>query len=728
MNFFTELKRRHVMRVASVYAVTGWLIIQLAQSLEEALKLPEWFDATATTLVLIGFPIAMILAWAFELTPAGLRLSRPADTEEERSSFGLLDILVLVGLLMLTGLLAFQLLGLRSESVDAPKVADAASPAADVAQAASIAVLPFADLSDTGDQAYFTDGLSEELLNVFAQIDGLQVASRTSAFSFKGQAKDVTEIALLLGVAHVLEGSVRKAGRKLRITAQLIRGSDGFHLWSQTYDRTLDDVFAIQDDISNQILSELRGRLPGLEATVTIPRVAVEAFDLYLRGREASATYSLSGLDTAAELYRRAIAIDPDYADAYASLASVELLNSSGPGAYGMRPAAEAVAIARPLLDKALALAPESPLVWRHIGTLHFFANEYEAAEQAFLRAVNLQPNSPLNNYAAMLYTLGKLNQSIVVLEQQRILNPRSEAIRYNLVDSYLSAGRAADAQREAESMQRTLPDVRGNFAAEVTMAAVRGAQGEAATAIALLSIALEEAPDVTAVAFRLAFQYMSLHAYEKAAEIDVPVLHSILSGITGDAPAALRSLQPTLPRLPAGLHEAAMMIAATDSKWSLITDTLAPNWPVKQGQEACEDFEFPHALVAIALRELRRPEQLQSLLDCWATLLSVQEANGFGDAEFYFDQALLLALGGRMEAALGRLEQGRAETVFVRADFPFLMRLSGMAEQSRGRAILDEYFARVDRERAKLDLPPVVQDSLFPKSSPPQATLAPPI
>ena len=268
-----ELRRRNVIRVAGVYAVIGWLVAQVATLLETSLGLPSWFDGVIVAALLLGLPIALILAWAFELTPEGMRLTASlpeaqAGAQKSRK----LDYAILSGVALVAVLFIVERI-MPPSVIERRSADDGSGAAADESSAhsqpedgsgavatpkgpppaASIAVLPFADLSAEKDQQYFSDGIAEEILNVLARIDGLKVASRTSAFQFRSAAAGIPAIAGELGVRHVLEGSVRKAGNRVRITAQLIDASTDARLWSETFDRTLtaEDLFAIQDEIAS---------------------------------------------------------------------------------------------------------------------------------------------------------------------------------------------------------------------------------------------------------------------------------------------------------------------------------------------------------------------------------------------------------------------------------------------------------------------------------------------
>ncbi|MBL4619820.1 MAG: hypothetical protein JKX88_06965, partial [Marinicaulis sp.] len=252
----TELRRRNIFRVAGVYAVVGWILMQVAGTLENSLNLPDWFDSAITATLLIGFPIAVLLAWAFEMTPEGVKRTETiAEGESVTVKTGRkLDVAILGGLVLVGVMIGWQML----RPVPAP------SNTTDIGEqtisAASIAVLPFSDLSPNGDQEYFSDGMAEEILNVLVKVTGLNVASRTSSFGFKGQeALGIPFIAEKLNVRHVLEGSVRKSGETIRITAQLIDAQTDQHLWSETFDRTLttENIFAIQDEIANAIVDRL---------------------------------------------------------------------------------------------------------------------------------------------------------------------------------------------------------------------------------------------------------------------------------------------------------------------------------------------------------------------------------------------------------------------------------------------------------------------------------------
>ncbi len=321
MSFFHELKRRNVFKVAIAYAIAAWILIEITATTFPILKLPDWSVTLVTVLVLVAFPLTLIFAWAFELTPAGLKKEKDVDRSESithvtgrKLDFAIIGAMAIAILFLLTDKFIFS---------DSPET----SGGEIIATGQSIAVLPFVNISSDKEQEYFSDGITEEILNALASVKELKVAGRTSSFAFKGQNQDIRHIGDLLGVEHILEGSVRKSGTTVRITAQLVQVEDGFHLWSDTYDRELIDVFAIQDEIATEILKQLKARLldekpPMIESQRTDP----EVYDLYLLAKQRLYSRTRKTIESAAELLDQAIAKDPDYAPAYAQRGIATLL------------------------------------------------------------------------------------------------------------------------------------------------------------------------------------------------------------------------------------------------------------------------------------------------------------------------------------------------------------------------------------------------------------------
>ena len=333
MSFFAELQRRRVFRVFVGYGVVAFGVLQAIEPIMHALHLP---DVVLTYVVVglgLGFPVAVVLAWAFDVN-AGRIERTPVSDRTVSGVKGPRLALVLVGIGALAaapGIVWYFLLrshpAALSSDVALRAKLDAGPPGSDIRAVPSIAVLPFADMSEAKDQEYFADGLTEELLNVLTQVDGLHVAGRTSSFAFKGKNEDLGSIAQKLHVATLLEGSVRKAGNRLRITTQLISAADGYHLWSQTYDRELKDIFAVQEEIARAVVAALRvkliaGKSPSTKGHSTDD---MEAYRLYLSGKRHWLENNEMTLRTARVELEKAIALDPHYGPAWETLAPVEI-------------------------------------------------------------------------------------------------------------------------------------------------------------------------------------------------------------------------------------------------------------------------------------------------------------------------------------------------------------------------------------------------------------------
>jgi adenylate cyclase len=488
--WFAELRRRKVFRVAAVYLVAAWLVIQVADTVVEPIGLPGWTLRLVIVLAALGFPLACALAWAFDVTPRGIE--RTADT----AAPGAL--------------------------VPAPATANLPAPAASPAD--SVAILPFADMSPARDQEYFCDGIAEEIINALCCVRGLRVASRTSSFQFKGRAADVREIGRSLGVGAVLEGSVRKAGDRVRVTAQLVSAADGYHLWSESYDRELQDVFAIQSDIAQRLVRSLRGALSPRE-TALLERGGTrnpEAYDLYLRGQKWLREYSDGAAVAAIPLFRGAIERDPQFAQAHAGLASALALK--GLWRIDMTEAETAEALAAS--ERALALEPYIPEAHVARACLLSMQGRNAEAAQGFEEAIRLNPAAHLTYYlyGRHCFGAGEMEKAVELYRTAIRLEPDDYQTQAMIEGPLQSLGRTDEA-REANRLagikiERRL-QARPDDVRALLLGAVQAAhEGNAARARALGERAMAARPDDFSTAYNVACAHAILGEHERALEL----------------------------------------------------------------------------------------------------------------------------------------------------------------------------------------------------------------
>lgn len=392
-SFFNELKRRKVFRVAVAYLLVGWVVVQVADVVFPTFEAPDWVLKVLTALMALGFPVALLLAWAYDLTPEGI--VRTPDEEEEESG----------------------------DANDKPASLPASAPPEH-----SIAVLPFVDMSPGGDHEYFSDGLTESLLHSLTQVAALKVAARTSAFAFKGRNEDIRAIGEKLGVAKVLEGSVRKSGDKVLITAQLVNAADGYHLWSETYNRSLDDIFAVQEDIASSVVEALKVTILGAEAARLECHCSTsgEAYNNYLMGLHFHNRGSIDDYRRAIEYFEESIDRDPDCASAYAGLSdAVGML-----ARHGAISVAEGAARSRAAAEKAIALDPG--LAAGHVVMARLqesFDWDWAGAGASFIRALELSPGDvEARHYCARhLLARERFDEALAEAEYAIELDPLSQ-------------------------------------------------------------------------------------------------------------------------------------------------------------------------------------------------------------------------------------------------------------------------------------------------------------
>jgi TolB-like protein/Tfp pilus assembly protein PilF len=488
MSFFRELKRRNVFRVAAAYLVAGWLLIEVSATLEGTLHLPDWADTLLAYFIILGFPIVVFFSWAYEITPEGIKREKdiaPGDASRAETARRL-DWAVIVLFVMAASLFVVERFVLdepEAEPFAEPPLlveqrtftADGDAPdGEDVATTPelSIAVLPFVNMSPDPEQEYFSDGLTEELINLLAGVGQLKVAARTSSFFYKDKLGDIplTEIARELRVAHVLEGSVRRSGDRMRVTAQLIKADDGFHLWSNTWDRTFDDIFAIQDEIAAAVTEQLQVTLLGEAPKATV--VDTESYELTLQGRYLFSRRNEGDMEKALELFERAVELDPNNATAWVGVAPLYHWIFDPPRVEDALAATE----------RAVTLDPDNPEAWSRRAYALWTAGDEEAGASAWSQAVRLGEDNPLiqSQIAGYLALQGDLEGAIEAQKRAVALDPLYLVNLGNLSSDLILAGRLDEARVHAEKVLILAPD---NRQALGLLAQIRLLQGRPAEA-----------------------------------------------------------------------------------------------------------------------------------------------------------------------------------------------------------------------------------------------------
>jgi len=464
LTVFKELKRRNVFKVATAYLITTWLIIQIVAVLEPYLKLPEWVTPVIIVFLVVGFPIACLFAWAFELTPEGIMRSKDVVVDDSitnitgrKLDFGIIAAMA-VAVIFLTNEAYFSEDSSNIDTVQNNGSADERavyhSPSMALSdQMTSIAVLPFVNMSNDPEQEYFSDGLSEELLNVLARIKQLKVAARTSSFFFKNKNMDIKEIAEKLNVEHVLEGSVRKSGTKLRVTAQLIQADTGYHLWSETYDYEIDDVFKIQDEISASVVQQLKITLlkEQIVALTEHGTKIPEAQDAYLLGRYFMRPRTPESLAKAVNAFKKSLRIDADNQLAISGLVDTLSLQE----AHANLSKKDFLEYSLPLLTPFFDGANNSAEIDTSIGAYFTTKGEKAKAVRSYEKAIATNPNySQAYHWYAVVYVNDFLNMTkaekakVKTLYKQALsLDPVSEILLTNLYFQERIDGRLIEAE-----------------------------------------------------------------------------------------------------------------------------------------------------------------------------------------------------------------------------------------------------------------------------------------
>jgi len=494
-NFFAELKRRNVYKVAVAYAVVAWLLMQIASQIFPFFEIPNWVVRLVVLLLIIGFPIALIIAWAFEATPEGIKRTEVADAAGQRSRGGAWIYIVLISVALSVGLFFI------GRYTAGPRTARQSGAATAIPQK-SIAVLPLLNESGDPKDEYFSDGLSEELIAALAQITGLKVIGRSSSFRFKDRKDEPKTIGEKLGVSTLLEGTVRKQGERVRIVAELVNAADGIELWTRTFDRELKDIFAVQQEIARAVAESLRVTLLGSEEKSTqMATNSVEAHNAYLQARFHSQRRNVEDYRKAINYFDRAIELDPNYALAYAERSEtwtvIGDLTGERPTAYPK---------ARSDAEKAVTLAPALAEAHAALGWVRAFT-EWKFAEglSELQRAKELSPANPTANdlLARVIVYRGRMEEAERQARQAVELDPLSAATQFTLGRVLFYAGKLDEAHAAGRRMAELQPSASSSHRWQVLVAIQRG-DGETALREAQLE------PDDSIRSFELALaQYV---------------------------------------------------------------------------------------------------------------------------------------------------------------------------------------------------------------------------
>lgn len=719
---WAELRRRKVVRAAIAYAAIAWIVLQLGEITFEPLGLPRWALTWTILVVILGFPVVLVLAWLFDRRDDGLaRDSAGAGFGGPARVFAVILVVVTVGALAwwLTDVYRAD-----DATTGEPSSLAPAAAAASTAPPNSIAVLPFDDMSPEGDQAWFADGIAEELLDQLARVEGLRVAARTSSFALRGNTQDVVSIGKALNVGTVLEGSVRKADGKIRVTAQLIDAGNGFHLWSETYERSDQGIFELQDEITRAIVEQLRTRIPGLavpasdalaQATTGSAGTAdIKAHELYLQGRTNWRQRTPGSLARAGQLFQQAIDRDPAYARAWSGLADTQLLMAD----YGTLSSAQAVEWAEPAVVKALTLAPGLGEAWASLGLLRLTAGQFDAAEGNLLEAIRLDPNYEM---AAMwlggLYgRQGRFKAREEILNTARELSPLDPAITVNLASTRLARGDLDGARKVLLDLLAVTPD---STMTRRSLAQFERLSGKLADGLREAVETLRMDPEDPYTMAELGASLATLRRFDDADRVMQKIPAAVplrpflvyLVAVQCDraAPAPLE-LQATIDRLMSGTDpvpeemRAMVQIAALSAYWNGDLDrALSYLSRLLDGREReallPDDIGYASQLM-FALREAGRVEEAQVLRQHVEQRYRQFQAQGIGGPSTDYELGALKAFDGDFDGAIADISRA------VRGGFSELWLLDSdprwtvLRERSGFQQVRAELARRVEREQ----------------------------
>jgi TolB-like protein len=714
MGLFEELKRRNVFRVGTAYLLFAWIIIQATDTIGPVLTLPAWTLALVVWISIIGFPVAIFFAWAFELTPQGIKAEKDVDRSQSitpdtgRKINYVVIALLLIAIAFLVGK---DFIGDDGSETGAmtESVVDATSNGGQGFE--SIGVLPFVNMSDDSAQEYFSDGISEEILNALAKLKSLQVAARTSSFAFKGQNQDITDIGSQLNVDTVLEGSVRKSGTKIRITAQLIEVKSGYHLWSETYDRELTDIFAVQDEITAAIVDALLLHFDTGESVAAVKSEAtnMSAYDAYLQGRHQLNSLQPGSARAALRLFRDATDADPDFAAAWAARAMTVILLRESAFVEGI-PREESILLAASAIERALAIDPELPEAYVAQGMLHADSYEFEAALQSLNKALEINPSlvDALRLNARILSRFGRIKEAQQEMLKALRLDPHNQTtaiLAANLADEYYEPEFVATVERSTMQFERArqiLQEQRLRHDPETALNAYREYAASADPAD----------PGILRAQFFL-LKELNEDGLSKVGRVEGMFLMWLLIGSNqwDKAQAIYDGLPTAAQQMPLNLEEMSIM-QAQQGNCELALESLrqAHGDQVRVYGEVSPNLNRSNSNLALnrvhCLRQLGKPDEANEILSRVRTYVETLRQNTIYG--FYVIDAKLHILDGDTDGALDVLEAAheRREVGWTRRYDPVLRML---ADEVRFKTLFQSIDDEIDAARAELGMPPAM-------------------
>jgi TolB-like protein/Tfp pilus assembly protein PilF len=666
-----ELSRRKVLRTMGAYAVAVFAILQLMDAAFEPLRLPEWLPTVVVLTLILGFPVVFMLAWQFDVTSGGIRRTKPAGLLTSTQSFAIFSVMLIATAGLGFGFYQYYSSALQDDLQSGPNAL--VDQRAFAAPENSIAVLPFTDLSAEGDQAYFSDGISEEILNLLAQVKGLHVAARTSSFAFRDPQTDIREIGRLLNVSTVLEGSIRTAGNRIRMTAQLINVEDGYHIWSQSYDRELNDVFAIQDEVASNIAEALVDSFGGLTEKPATRTRNLAAFEAFRTGRLHWWRRSPQEIQKAIELFAKALEHDPQYAPAYAAIADSMVLLSL----YGNITQMNAIERAQPMIEKALALDPESAEAFAALGLARWQIGQTDSAESALRQAISLNPDYiPARLWlGGLLGELGRIPEQGLVLQEAMALDPLNELLAINYAGNQYVQGDYQGARDLLTGLIQLRPDSPTLLR---TMSGYAAGHGDLVEAWEYARRSYDLEPESPVVIATMAKAWMELGEIEKSEEVlksglelasdntDLKTLYyrlMLISGRIEEAEQVVREqFGDSVEDLPARFRRFYYfqigMINAIRGDFPAARDQLEQAINPEESEVFDGDQIFTLTMVSFLNDQLGDTERAERHLVEAERAVHRARLNGIDDAGIYYTESSIHVLRGDHVNALKSLQE----------------------------------------------------------------------